>query len=582
MKKYETFSLEHYALNSINYLEKMVDENNQPYFNIFWTDPISAIHDWPDVCDVATRQLQAAVMIRHMTGKSAKNENDYRNNFYSRFKYDNGLAYRPESKYTKHAADIDEQTLTLSTLVTLMQDEESTRAEELFCEAVKTYNEIGITKDGCFWFPDFRYYPDGWHEKSITGPGSDHYMMMVRPLIQFYKLTGYKEAYILAEKIINGVLKHSKYILEDGTFNGHVHGHLCFLSGVTDYASVNGNEILLKKMNDYYLFIRSKSTEFGWVPEITGRKSDCIGCETCGIMDFIHLGIMLATNGYTEYWDDIERVARNHLVESQFSDTDWMQSSTIEKDTDEVTYRDIYLRMKGGYAGWSSPNHYLAYLEVLPDGWIQNESSMVVGKYRIAQNCCGGSGSRALFHVWRNILEIKNGTLTLNIHMDKKVKEAEIICYKPYSGITRIILKADLKLKIRIPKFLKRNDITLFVNNSIVPFTVEGNYLCTQKIETNSIVEIKYPLPLKTETISVGHAGCKQYYYDLSWKGDTVLSVKAHDNPIEGFSQTNNCKVMIFGGESGPGQLYRRNYLDDINIIPVPYRVIEDNCKIYF
>ena len=582
MKKYENFSLERYALNSLNYLENMVDENNQPYFNIFWTDPISAVHDWPDVCDVATRQLQAALMIKHMTGISARNEEQYRDNFFSRFQHGNGLAYRPETPYTKHAANIDEQTLTLSTLVTLMQDDQDGKAEELVRKSIKTLNEIGVAKDNSLWFPDFNYYNDGWHEKSITGPGRDHYMMMVRPLIQYYKLTGYKESFNLAEKIINGVLKHSKYIMDDGTFNGHVHGHLCFLSGVTDYASVSGNEALLKKMNDYYLFIRSKGTEFGWVPELTGRKSDCLGCETCGIMDFIHLGILLATNGYTEYWDDIERTARNHLVESQFSDTEWMRSLITKKDTDEISYRDIHQRMKGGYAGWSSPNHYLAYLEVLPDGWIQNESSLVVGKYRIAQNCCGGSGSRALFHVWKNILELKDGLLTLNIHMDKKIKEAEVRCYKPYAGITKIILHSDLKLKIRVPSFMQRADITLLVNNENVDFTIVENYICTNKIKNNSVVEFKYPLPVKKETIAIGHNGCQQYFYDVVWKGDTVISVNAHDNPVEGFSQTNNCRVKIFGGESGPGKLYQRNHFNDADINPELFPIKEDHCKIYF
>ena len=33
----------------------MVDKDGLPYFNIFWTDPAEAAHDWPDFGDVMSR-----------------------------------------------------------------------------------------------------------------------------------------------------------------------------------------------------------------------------------------------------------------------------------------------------------------------------------------------------------------------------------------------------------------------------------------------------------------------------------------------------------------------------------------------
>ena len=49
----------------------MVDRDGLPYFNIFWTDPAEAAHDWPDFGDVMSRQWQAAVMARHLTGNGS-------------------------------------------------------------------------------------------------------------------------------------------------------------------------------------------------------------------------------------------------------------------------------------------------------------------------------------------------------------------------------------------------------------------------------------------------------------------------------------------------------------------------------
>ena len=39
----------------------------------------------------------------------------------------------------------------------------------------------------------------------------------------------------------------------------------------------------------------------------------------------IDLAIMLAETGRDEYWDHAEAYGRNHLVESQFVDMEWMR-----------------------------------------------------------------------------------------------------------------------------------------------------------------------------------------------------------------------------------------------------------------
>jgi hypothetical protein len=70
----QSFALETYVGRSYNYMNNMVDKDDLPYFNIFWTEPAEAAHDWPDFGDVTCRQLQGAVMARHMTGEAARTE----------------------------------------------------------------------------------------------------------------------------------------------------------------------------------------------------------------------------------------------------------------------------------------------------------------------------------------------------------------------------------------------------------------------------------------------------------------------------------------------------------------------------
>ena len=70
----QTFAIETFVGRAYNYLDNMVDRDGLPYFNIFWNDPAEAAHDWPDFGDVMSRQLQAAIMARRLTGKEAQNE----------------------------------------------------------------------------------------------------------------------------------------------------------------------------------------------------------------------------------------------------------------------------------------------------------------------------------------------------------------------------------------------------------------------------------------------------------------------------------------------------------------------------
>src|SRR3974390_1785409 len=77
---FQTLALETYMHRSFNYCNRMVGANGQPYFNIFWTEPAEAAHDWPDFGDVTSRQFWGVIMGRRMTGESEPIEAVWRRN----------------------------------------------------------------------------------------------------------------------------------------------------------------------------------------------------------------------------------------------------------------------------------------------------------------------------------------------------------------------------------------------------------------------------------------------------------------------------------------------------------------------
>src|SRR5262245_52601558 len=115
-----TFNLEHYAANSRHYYEQLVDADGLPYFNVFWTRPVEAAHDWPDFGDVMSRQWQGAVMMRRMTGQEAATEKVWQRKTLALIDPADGQLHRPAQTYC--TAAVEDVALTLYALVSAAVD----------------------------------------------------------------------------------------------------------------------------------------------------------------------------------------------------------------------------------------------------------------------------------------------------------------------------------------------------------------------------------------------------------------------------------------------------------------------------
>jgi len=532
-----SFNLESYAANSINYFERLVDADGLPYFNVFWTQPAEAAHDWPDFGDVMTRQWQGAIMLRRMAGREAATEKVWRRKVLSLIDPSDGLLHRPATSYSKPVADWGDASLTLYALVTAAVDS----GDDTLRQAAQKMAEGMLTGLRSGRFPG-----DGFAIKSL---------MVAARLLGCE--AGLEAARILVDRsIVNG-----RTFTPDNTFgpSGHMHGNLRSMVGAADYALTTGDPVLYSRIDALYRYVKTTGTSFGFLPEVIGRQGDIIACETCALMDFAGIGVTLANHGHPEYWGDMERLARNHYVESQVRDASWLESDNVRPDTAQFTYRDIGARILGAWAGWSSPNHILACRETLNAHWGGPE---LKNKARALQNCCGGSGVHGLFILWKNAARFEAGSLSVNMHIDKKLPQAEIRCEKPYRGLLRINLKGDSGVRVRIPEFTSAAEMSVRVNDADLPSAARpfGNYLELGQHRAGDRIEVAYPLPIRTEDIIVGNPGFRQWRYRATWKGDTVVRMEPVDNDVEtAYSDFDKAKVGVFYGRNGPGKLYQRD-----------------------
>ena len=546
--RFQTLAMETYARRAFNYLDRMIDKDGLPYFNVFWTRPAEAAHDWPDFGDVLSRQLQGAVMARRMTGQEAVWEKRWVAKVLGYLDSGSGLLRRPKTGYNPSVADPGDQALTLYALVTVYLD----GGDPAIAKAIRKI--IASIRGDVAAQGEKSPYLNGFLIKSV--------MAAVRALED-------DAAFDLAGKMTRYVFDRTTTFAPDNHFRhgGHMHGNLRTLVGAADYALRARDPELYSRVDALYRYVRTETTRFGFLPEQIGRQGDVVLCETCALMDYLGLASTLANHGHPEYWDDVERMARNQLIESQFADASWLAGGAagdVTPDTDQFTRRDVAERMLGAYAGWSSPTHFLAARETLNHHWGGPE---LRDKTRVFQNCCAGSGTHAFYTVWKNAARFERGVLSVHMHIDKLLPEAEIRGWQPYEGLLTIALKEDAAVRVRIPAFVKPGEMTVAKGAAgraaaAVESKAAGNYLEIANSRAGDVLRIAYPLPIRSEEAAIGNSGFKSYRYRVTWKGDTVVRIEplGDDDPT-GWSDFDMKQVPIYYGKEGPGPLYRREHM---------------------
>jgi flagellar biosynthesis chaperone FliJ len=353
---------------------------------------------------------------------------------------------------------------------------------------------------------------------------------LIGPLVRWYELSGNGSALKLATYLANWIVYHTDLIQENGSFTlaksesekepsgydfkGHVTSRIDTAAGIIR-CGIATNDIELvkygKKMVDYVdeLSRGTGSSSFGYFPENVMQ----IGCETCSIRCMIDCMILLTKAGYPEYWNLVERAARNQLVENQLRDVEWVESTKYLDDTREEIYNNVAERVKGGWAGWSTPNDWVG-LKTFP------ESPQIM--------CCCVKGSEALYLVWSNIVTKDDEGVWVNLLLNKATRWVDVNSYSPYEGRVEVTVKNASDLFIRLPEWVDKSKVAVTVDDASQTFSWRGDYVQLGDLMGGQEVSVTYPLRQLTETfylIPEKGSPMESNRYTITWKGDTVISI---------------------------------------------------------
>ncbi len=448
-----------HALLSIDFLTQMTDSafDDLPYgFVSPLHNPPYAEHGRIDDAELVASWYEGLSCAREMSGTSKGadvEESLHRQLVGSGWDAASGFRFPVSRPWSSGAVYVllSEQAVVLSALNRALKvDPKDKAAERRASELVRglrsgvlvrgtrftAWGEVPI-EEAVYGFPSDVIQPGAGFDPAVGTGYSDwilRYSVLIEPLVQRYVQVKDEVALDLALGLANALTTLSHFFTHRNEFAGHVHSALWTATGLAKLGRVTGQDRYVAKAKGLYDFVRRSTSAFGWMPAyMQWQLIADERCEACGIADMMLCALELVDCGFPEYWDDVHRFWRNHLAQSQITETAFMTASAEKhKDTESRTYRRIRERIRGGFSGCTAPN------------------CVSLARYRAIAPCCSASAPKAMLAAWRRTAEFARGNLIVNFPVNYENEVAKITVGYPNNGFVRLKLKKACRVIIRV------------------------------------------------------------------------------------------------------------------------------------
>lgn len=497
-----------------------LERGARPYFWVdYETQPPQAQHAYWDICDIAGRFVDGLLLARLITGRqdAPEAEAQLRRFLWAQQDPSDGLFYNPDdeqaatnaemSKYIPAAGvmttgrhlDFFCQRSPLLAMTTLLQlGDESVRPR--LQKMVRGLWAIATHQGGEISFSTYRWAttlkPEWAAPTNVPEKWTGYRYALLTGLARYAQLSQDPVAVELALGIARHYMRHGE-VPPDGRFRANTHsgGVLPITVGVARLGMAFGQRELVEWANRVYLWTRENTLDFGFLPDGLGLEGFWSGtCETCGIADFIHLAVLLTEAGAGEYWDDIERVARNQLLENQYRDEDAMRR--IFPGLDDR----VLAMLRGGFECAANPNDLLTW--------------------KGAEGCCIGGGIRALYLTWRSALSESAGETRVHTGISRSTPTVRVRALEPWEGRIEVEVLAPRRIAIRLPAYAQPEDSTAWVDGRQITVQWENRYALFPALNAGQQAALSYALPQRRNTY---HVAGKDYTAD--WLGNMVVEM---------------------------------------------------------
>ena len=351
----------------------------------------------------------------------------------------------------------------------------------------------------------------------------------LRALAQWYALTGDENSRNLAEKLSRFMLKPGQWggntegptmvdPYEHGKWYSHFHWFTTGVMGITDYVAAVHDSRQLRYLQWFYEYSRQfGSVRIGFFPAVisplaprkqgnqevwggTGQSD-----EACALAEMIYIAIKLSEAGVGDYWEDVDSMVRNHLVEHQLTDRERLEHIVAHSPESKLDPRihctdDLLERNMGSFTSCAELTKSYAW-------WTM---------------CCNANAMMALYAAWDAIVRFDDGMAQVNLLMNRASPWVDIDSYLPYEGKVVLKNKKARKMSIRIPMWADKKAVRCSVNNKEMPLEWVGRYLLVSHVEPKDTVTVTFPM---VETTEQHTEPTYEQTYTCHFKGNTMIDI---------------------------------------------------------
>ena len=308
---------------------------------------------------------------------------------------------------------------------------------------------------------------------------------------------------------------------EQGHWYSHFHARAIALRGILEYAWSAGDDRAAEFVRRAYEFTLTQGiTRLGW---INCYPAGVNHVEGCALGDLVALGIRLSDYGLGDYWDDVDAVVRNQLVEQQICDPQILVQISQNASTQccENAYpgqlafpEDIYTRTLGIYGGTALPTS-------IPNAWVMH--------------CCTANASQGLYYAWEGAIRETARTAQVNLLLNRSTNLVHLESYLPYEGRVVIHNYNATRIAVRIPYWIRRNELSININDIEIGGDWIGNRILLEGLYPGDVIALTFPVIEQTLGYTVNANSPQENIYHLTLRGSTVVSVTPRDDTPTGY-----------------------------------------------
>ncbi|MDP7398194.1 MAG: hypothetical protein QF541_15080, partial [Lentisphaeria bacterium] len=233
----------------------------------------------------------------------------------------------------------------------------------------------------------------------------------------------------------------------------------------------------------------------------------------------VALGIRLSDAGVGDYWDNVDSLVRNQLVEGQLVRADLLQAiSDISPERppekcspypNQETQENVIARSLGNFAGKSTPTS-------IPEPWVMQ--------------CCTGNGTQGLYYGWEGIVREDGDQAQVNLLLNRAARSLDIDSYLPHEGKVVIHNKSLRRVSVRIPAWVARGEIRADVSGAARPPAWVGNYLMFDDLKPGDKIGVHFPINETTASYTAASGTADQQVYKCTFRGSTLVDISPRDD----------------------------------------------------